>query len=453
MLLHCTIHSPTKYNGCLSPREETEQLQPTTAMSEPTPSSTQQLTAPTQDAPLTSPLEKCRAIDNVINAYLNHVNTTNYSAPELEKEHAAIMGWRNAFCRELHRASRYVQQRLYVFHTLLDAGVESGPEPHRSWFKTLLPQYRDTLCALDVFERKLRYAVADKPYFALPDLGRYDGNMSYCRRNSTVARICWLQERDFAHEPRFPNRGRNRYTSENWSWAPSGQPQVLPVEMHWLIGSTDELQLPLNAEWTAIFQLVGALTNLEWRSLGEFRDTLVDQGLMNRDPMTRAGDFTQPATDEAVRSGCTECLVCGDVFADTSAQGTEPAVRMVCGHYIGERCLQAWVDEFLLDAAHDDVTCPHCRTCLIIGSYPQELQAKIQEYVAYLRSDQTLDEQVDEFLLDAKKEDLKGCYGPEVGIMLEKLDQRWTEASRLLSSIDGLMGISDEEPGEEPDEE
>ncbi|KAF2826995.1 hypothetical protein CC86DRAFT_382036 [Ophiobolus disseminans] len=241
-------------------------------------------------------------------------------------------------------------------------------------------------------------------------------------RNNVVARVCWLLEREFNLEPGFPKHGRDRFATGNWHWSTETQQQILPKEKHWMIGGNGNLKLPVSAEWGSIFQIVGKLTEFKVHFLENARSSAVKAGLMTHYATKRVQEFTQPATMEALRAGCTSCVICGDTFAETAIQGTEPAVEMVCGHFIGERCLQAWVDGFAANNDEDNVTCPHCRTCLVLGQFPGHLRGHlrpaVQEFVAFLRNDRVLDEQVDKSLLDAKdakEDDIKGCYGPEIG--------------------------------------
>ncbi|EMD67388.1 hypothetical protein COCSADRAFT_157778 [Bipolaris sorokiniana ND90Pr] len=55
---------------------------------------------------------------------------------------------------------------------------------------------------------------------------------------------------------------------------------------------------------------------------------------------------------------------------------------------------------------------------------PSEVRPIAREWVAYARSDEALDREVNAFLLGARKEDIDGCYGVELGDMLARLEMR-----------------------------
>jgi hypothetical protein len=57
----------------------------------------------------------------------------------------------------------------------------------------------------------------------------------------------------------------------------------------------------------------------------------------------------------------------------------------------------------------------------------------------YLRNDKAFDRQVDEFLLSAKEKDQIWCYGPEVGVMLKKLEERIKVARPMCEHILNLF--------------
>ena len=61
---------------------------------------------------------------------------------------------------------------------------------------------------------------------------------------------------------------------------------------------------------------------------------------------------------------------------------------------------------------------------MYIGQFPADIRSAGWEFIAYLRNDKTLDQQVDDFLLEAKEGYLTRCYGPELIVMLEKLEAR-----------------------------
>lgn len=61
--------------------------------------------------------------------------------------------------------------------------------------------------------------------------------------------------------------------------------------------------------------------------------------------MKRLQAFTERAAAETVEAGFNECEICGRSFSDQIRQDAEPALKTICGHYIGEHCLQVWTDK------------------------------------------------------------------------------------------------------------
>jgi uncharacterized protein involved in exopolysaccharide biosynthesis len=68
-----------------------------------------------------------------------------------------------------------------------------------------------------------------------------------------------------------------------------------------------------------------------------------------------------------------------------------------------------------------------------------QIQGAIWKFIALLRNDEALDRQIDEFLLSAKEEDQTRCYGPELGVMLKKLDRRVEVARSMVVEISRLV--------------
>lgn len=189
-----------------------------------------------------------------------------------------------------------------------------------------------------------------------------------------AARTHWLHEREFGSELLFPSHGRDRYAGETWPLLPEDQLDDLPKRLHWLVDTSEPLKLSPNAEWDAILELVGGVTALEQGALSRFRDHLVRRGYVKVDGMRRVEEFTQPATAEAIADGCTVCPICMETFSDGSADELESAVMTVCGHFLGRKCLQQWADAAAESGSEDDTTCPTCRTALIIGQFPIQVQ-------------------------------------------------------------------------------
>jgi hypothetical protein len=110
--------------------------------------------------------------------------------------------------------------------------------------------------------------------------------------------------------------------------------------------------------------------------------------------------LTEPATIEAAEAGCKECIMSERSFSDETGQDLEPAVKMMCGHYIGMDCRQQRTDTFTVRKGQEEVSYPMCRTELCIRQCSSEVRGKLWEFVEYLRSDPALDQEVDQFLLN-----------------------------------------------------
>ena len=76
-----------------------------------------------------------------------------------------------------------------------------------------------------------------------------------------------------------------------------------------------------------------------------------------------------------------------------------------------------------------------CRTKLCIGAFPPKIRDRVFEFVDFVRNDPAFDREVDRFLLSATEGDVRRCYGPELGIMLEKLSVKINVGEKMLNSI------------------
>ncbi|EMD92473.1 hypothetical protein COCC4DRAFT_162686 [Bipolaris maydis ATCC 48331] len=137
---------------------------------------------------------------------------------------------------------------------------------------------------------------------------------------------------------------------------------------------------------------------------------------------------------------CKDCPVCQEELAKIAAEGGEIPIKTHCGHIIGKNCLRAWVKSWDGDGKPGSPTCPLCRAQLSLSLLyqdieslplveqiellPSEVQPIARDWVAYARSDEALDREVDAFLLEARQEDIYGCYGVELGDMLARLETR-----------------------------
>ncbi|EUC33352.1 hypothetical protein COCCADRAFT_36816 [Bipolaris zeicola 26-R-13] len=135
---------------------------------------------------------------------------------------------------------------------------------------------------------------------------------------------------------------------------------------------------------------------------------------------------------------CKDCPVCQEEVAKTPAEGGEVPIKLHCGHMIGRDCLQTWLKSWHIDREKENPTCPLCRAQLPLlykdiesmpwdkqlELLPSQVQLIAREWVAYARSDEALDREVDAFLLAAREEQIDGCYGVELGHMLAKLETR-----------------------------
>lgn len=82
-----------------------------------------------------------------------------------------------------------------------------------------------------------------------------------------------------------------------------------------------------------------------------------------------------------------------------------------------------------------------CRTKLCIGPYPSKVRGQIFRFVEHLLNDPVFDRVVDRFLLSTTEEDVRQCYGPELGVMLAKLSAQTKVVEKMLNGI--VNGIDD----------
>jgi hypothetical protein len=110
-------------------------------------------------------------------------------------------------------------------------------------------------------------------------------------------------------------------------------------------------------------------------------------------------------------------------------------MKTMCGYYIGMDCNQQRTDTFAVRKGQEEVSYSTYRTTLCIGQYPFEVCGKAWEFVEYPRSDPAFDQEFDPFSLNAEEEDVRRCYGPELGVMLAKLYTRLEVARKMLDDI------------------
>jgi hypothetical protein len=134
-----------------------------------------------------------------------------------------------------------------------------------------------------------------------------------------------------------------------------------------------------------------------------------------------------------------ECIVRGGSIPDEIGVDLEPAVKLICGYNIGERCLQPWNEEFAVIEDEEDVVCPMCRVELRISQYSPEICGAVLDLMESLRGDPASDREVDQLLLNAAKEDVRHCYGLEFGVMLAKLSGRLGVVGMLFTAILGWI--------------
>jgi hypothetical protein len=288
-------------------------------------------------------------------------------------------------------------------------------------------EYMPLFKGLDLLERKCRYALAGKPMFPIPE-APYKADTVGHYRVQTVARLIWILEREDEEEPMFPaGLGRDRYCIGEWPTNSYQQRGLLPLESSWM--ARGNVDIPLSAEWDSLFFAVGGLSFIERKTMRFLRNLGIERGLMKPDGMKRVTEFTQPVAGDG------DCPVCGDAYADDGVEGHEPAVKLVCGHVIGRDCLQQWTDTFILAHDSNGVTCPNCRAALVIGQLPLADQPLVWDLINWFRSDRTLDEEIDLFLVNAEEEDLASPCQPSFGIMITKLHERFCKAVELLEKL------------------
>ncbi|KAF1918901.1 hypothetical protein BDU57DRAFT_535950 [Ampelomyces quisqualis] len=296
--------------------------------------------------------------------------------------------------------------------------VWDGPEP---WD---YDNYIHLILHLDRADRRLRHELNGIPIFPLPEI---DLPLIPHYRSLAVSRVCWLTARDMLHEPRFPNKWCNRFDTRDFIVLPAPQRAFFRSNVPWIIlwMVEGDFNVPVGGEdWSAVFQIVGMATEFEMSWLGKLMKAYANE--VNQNAIERVGEFTQPAAVDG------ECPICGNDFGDQNFKDQEPAVKTICGHYIGKDCLQSWADMSIAAGKAHEVTCPSCRTALFIGIFPVRAQANICKLMDYLGSDRALAEEVDSFLLKGIWSSLVfRCYGTKLEVMLNKL-QRWTETAKAM---------------------
>ncbi|KAI4671702.1 uncharacterized protein J4E78_000198 [Alternaria triticimaculans] len=388
--------------------------------------------------------DECKKIYTGVERLLERTNIEGMTEPQLKSAYEDVVKILDQFTDAIQICDVHI-------HKLKTTILIDLTEPRsilflqEKWNKALIDKYLKSLRQLHSLERKLRYAKEGKELFALPDYdttayipARPDHDMECTGRTFVIARMLWLMKKAERNLDTFPARGYPRYIRQGtWQDDPAKQCLTLPQDKKWMLASCEHelICLPSSEEWSALFLHIGHLTILEWKSLGETSAHTIESG-MDMGDMKYVQGFTERATDEAVETGFEECEICGRSFSDQiERDDVEPAVKMICGHYIGEQCLQAWVNTLAANNEEMDASCPMCRTKLCIGAFPPKIRDQVFEFVDFVRNDPAFDREVDRFLLSATEGDVRQCYGPELGVMLAKLSVKINEGEKMLNSI------------------
>jgi hypothetical protein len=229
-------------------------------------------------------------------------------------------------------------------------------------------RYVQLFVGLDVLDNRLRHELSRMPMFRLPS---FDPTVVAIDHSVVVGRVCWLITRILEREGLWPMRWRNRFDTGEWISEKEEQKKFfdekMPPALKWMVEG--DFDVPVSAEWSAIFHVVSKATQFEVTCLAALwgRYNLeIDENTMDS-----VAEFTQPATVDG------ECPICGDDFGDADIKDHEPSVETICGHYIGRNCLQEWTNKFADEEGATETTCPNCCTALIIGMFPVRVQAKI----------------------------------------------------------------------------
>jgi len=388
--------------------------------------------------------DECKRIRTGVERLLERTNIEGMTQPQLKSAHEDVVMMLDQFTNaiqicdvHIHKLKTTILMDLTESRSILFLQEKCN--------KALIDKYLKSLRQLHSLERKLRYVKEGRELFALPDYdttayipARPDHDMECTGRTLVIARILWLMKKAERNLDTFPARGYPRYIRHGtWQDDPAKQRLILPQDKKWMLAPSEHelICLPSSEEWSALFLHIGHLTILEWKSLGEPSAQIMDQGMTMGD-MKYVQGFTERDTDEAVEAGFEECEICGRSFSDqVDRDDVEPAVKMICGHYIGEQCLQAWINTLAVNDKEMDASCPMCRTKLCIGAFPPKIRDRVFEFVEFVRNDPAFDREVDQFLLSATEGDVRQCYGPELGVMLAKLSVRINEGEKMLNSI------------------
>ncbi|EUC46202.1 hypothetical protein COCMIDRAFT_25747 [Bipolaris oryzae ATCC 44560] len=336
---------------------------------------------------------------------------------------------------------RFWQSALMLSRSLTDRflGAEMQSSKPAWWTDELVQRHLKTIHRVRNCERELRYLAHDKEIFPLP---REDVCATESRElleavlvgvnhDMVAARVLYLLKESSEGRSTFPSDGGLRYGGRDfWANLTGGDEVLLPEQYRFL--RWDHRMEPLSQEWQAAVGLVGWLTQQERNLARTIRGSCVEASVIDTDDRVELSQTS--IAYEMIGPNCKDCPVCQEGLAKAAAEDGEVPIKTPCGHVVGKDCLQAWVKPWDGDEKPGNPTCPMCRAQLpLLGSLPlikqlellpREVQQIAREWVAYARSDEALDREVDTFLLEAREEEIYGCYGVELGDMLARLETR-----------------------------
>jgi hypothetical protein len=181
------------------------------------------------------------------------------------------------------------------------------------------------------------------------------------------------------------------------------------TKANWVLDSTTLLGLEIRTLMTEVVEIDFAFIRM-MRHIRQFEcldhDCSIDRVSV---PWTKAIMGSTDDTDEHDKS----CFICTYAYdlKYNHEKGTEPAVKVSCGHVFGKMCLARWIK--------DNDTCPYCRhrLCSFVERLSKGARTIYHEIVGLRQARMQLDEQIDGYFL----EEPKTCYGDPMRELLLRL--------------------------------
>lgn len=282
------------------------------------------------------------------------------------------------------------------------------------------------------YERRMHYVSQKKVFWELPDeLDEVFMEPNFEPQYTITARLIWLINRD--QDEKQSDEDESRYLNEDSVWDLDDQWSALPDEYRWLFDYNFQPSL----DRFAFMQYAGGLMQMErefYAHLPLWLEELKEQGV----PRVAQYDIFECCVPILCDD---ECPICTETYGSLDLEDmgidTEAAVELECGHIIGNKCLQAWVDSDNENSA----ACPLCRRKLfdIIDGFPVSMRPTLRAFETIIGAVSEYKNQIDAFLLDGTRENLDVCYEVEVGQMIHDLQYLYERARKEQEKLMELL--------------